>query len=721
MASTIIDWTFSELQVANSDGSHAAVTQGAVEVAGPGATALGPRPTALRFRAGASCRATFSPGAADATRFAVSVAFRVTDTVTTRANIVECTGLPFALFADAGAAPDRFNIVASVANGTAGWTLAHSANRRALMVNQWYVATLAYDIDSLVLLIDGTVVAVSAFPSGGLQAGTGDQIHVGTWVDGVRWAFNGELAGLQVWQDIPAEIEAKLDAERGSAEWHLTRRENGLRPTMNLGPKISDFYYDTATATWIQPFALAVISYTEAHGTAFVMYGLILAKWRSDETLRRVLGGLASDEIAGRRPGSRKSVFARGCIYWSPATPAVPVLDRMYLDFEQIGEGKSAIGLPVADVEAVPGGRVQRFQSGKLYMRAGGSNAFEVHGAILAKYEETGGPGRWGFPLTHESDVNRGGSVIGKVSEFQNCTIYWSPRTPASLIYGAIRERYRGTPTVFGEGGPLGDLGFPTSDEGDIPGAAGSRYNTFENGSILWFGGPVFVCRPFVVALGRLDTKEEDQDWFDADGQNDLYCRICVDVNGGRVFDRKYPEGATHYPSANIRDLNLNVPYTVKPNGPGLAVRVRVEVWESDNGQLFAGGDAHLGTMTADLNMANAWGQRTNNGLFRASNFGPWVNFLDWSVKPLATESTPFDFFGVQNAGTPSITWREYASAFGDVDPDPEADFGLLDDALKALYYEAVVKGVAARRQLLWHVPGGDLRLEGAVAARPAP
>lgn len=83
-----------------------------------------------------------------------------------------------------------------------------------------------------------------------------------------------------------------------------------------------------------------------------------------------------------------------------------------------------------------------------------------------------------------------------------------------------------------------------------------------------------------------------------------------MDVNGGRVFDRKYPESSTHYPSANIRDLNINVPYTITPNNANVNVRVRVEVWESDNGQLFAGGDDHLGTMTRDLNIANAWGLR---------------------------------------------------------------------------------------------------------------
>lgn len=38
---------------------------------------------------------------------------------------------------------------------------------------------------------------------------------------------------------------------------------------------------------------------------------------------------------------------------------------------------------------------------------------------------------------------------------------------------------------------------------------------------------------------------------------------------------------------------------------------------------------------------------------------------------------------------------REYAAALSDVDPDSELHFGLTDDGLKTLYYEAVVKGLA--------------------------
>ncbi|MGN6111360.1 MAG: hypothetical protein ACTHU0_40060, partial [Kofleriaceae bacterium] len=691
MAQRVVDYVFGD-QVANADGSRPATVQGTRAVAGPGATALGDRPSATAFGPGVSCRVQLAPGLVDPQRFAIRIAFRATAPVTTRGNLAESTGLPFALTVEPGATAQRFNVVGYVQNGAAGWTAAGTANRIALEVGRWYVASLIYARDTLALAIDDEVHAVTAFPRGGLAAATGDQLYVGTWVDGGRWPFLGEIAGLEVWNDLPEALEARLDAERTTPEWYLTRKESEVRPTLNLGPRTADFYFDPQTGSYIQPFALASISYTAAHGAAFVIYGAILAKWRSDENLRRELGPLASDEIPGRAAGSRKSVFRGGCIYWSPASGAFPVTGRMYLDFDLLGEGAGPIGLPVADAEAIAGGRTQRFQGGRMYLRSGASNAFEVHGAILARYEATGGPAQWGFPISHELDVLRDRTSIGKQSEFERCTILWSPATPAAIVYGAIRDTYRV------QGGPGGDLGFPTCDESTIPGASGfARYNTFQRGSILFFDGRSIVCRPFKVFLGRLDTKEEDRDFLDFDGQNDLYCRVCVDVNGGRVFDRKIPEGANHYPSANILDLAYSVPYEVVPNRPDLRVRVRVEVWESDAGQIFGGGDAALGTFTKELSIANAWGLLENEaGVFRASQFGPWINHLDWSLKPTVGANTPLDNFGVTNRGTAIVEWNEYAAAFGDVDPELELDFGLLDDGLKALYYELVVKGVAA-------------------------
>lgn len=698
MATPVIDWLFRGTGIANADGSRPATVQGITEVPGPATTPLGDRPTAVRFGPGVRCSATLSPGEVDLARFCVRIVFRVTAPVTTRGNLVESTALPFAILVQPGTSAERFNLEMVVQHGAAGWAGAHSANRRPLAVGEWYAATLVFDIDTVALLLDDSVIAVAAFAGGGLAAGSGDRLHVGTWTDGARWPFTGEIAALQLFRDIPPALEARLDAERGNAEWHLTRKEHEVRPRLNLGPRTADFYFDPHTAQWIQPFALAVIAYREAHGAAFVMYGAILAAWRADESLRRRLGALASDETAGRHPTARKSAFVRGTIHWSPATGAVPVLDRIALDYALLGEGAHPIGLPVAPAESVPGGIVQRFQHGRMFHRSGAPHAFEVHGAILAKFDAAGGVAACGFPISHEEDVRRDGTPIGKVSEFERLTIYWSPRTPATIVRDAIRDRYRGRPGAPGvadAGGPAGTLGFPTGDDAAIAGVPGGRVTTFERGSICWLDGRAIVCTPFRIFLGRLSTREEDRDFLDVDGQNDLYVRVCVDVNGGRVFDRKYPEGRRHWDGANVRDLQIEVPYLVTPSTTNLVVRVRVEVWESDDGALFAGGDDHLGTMVQELTVANAWGMR-NDGLFEARDFGPFANSLAWSVRQQVPPGAPLEFFRTGNGSTPEITRQEYAMAFHDVDSEYEPSLDWVDDGLKELFYQLVVKGIAS-------------------------
>ena len=110
-----------------------------------------------------------------------------------------------------------------------------------------------------------------------------------------------------------------------------------------------------------------------------------------------------------------------------------------------------------------------------------------------------------------------------------------------------------------------------------------------------------------------------------------------------------------------------------------------------------------------------AWGIRNNNGLFRVSNFRALGELPRLVGQAAVTASTPLDTWGVQIERTATIDWREYAAAFSDVDPDFEMDFGIIDDGLKALYYELVVKGVAAGGNLFRHGTGKHLRVERTV------
>ncbi|MDZ7712269.1 MAG: hypothetical protein U5L06_03775 [Rhodovibrio sp.] len=122
------------------------------------------------------------------------------------------------------------------------------------------------------------------------------------------------------------------------------------------------------------------------------------------------------------------------------------------------------MGLPTAPENRRRGYSFARFQHGRIYASPD-SGAFEVHGAILLRYLKLGGPlGALGLPLSDEEDVVAGQTtggmrrVSGKVSRFEQGTIYWSSQTGAHEVTGKIREFYEDN------GGPNSDLGYPTSN-----------------------------------------------------------------------------------------------------------------------------------------------------------------------------------------------------------------------------------------------------------------
>lgn len=81
-----------------------------------------------------------------------------------------------------------------------------------------------------------------------------------------------------------------------------------------------------------------------------------------------------------------------------------------------------------------------------------------------------------GSCVNNEYDVAGG---KGKAEDFRGGTAFWSPKTGAQPLYGAILAKYNGL------GGASGWLGFPTTGETKTPDGVG-RFVHFENGSIYW-------------------------------------------------------------------------------------------------------------------------------------------------------------------------------------------------------------------------------------------
>ncbi len=206
--------------------------------------------------------------------------------------------------------------------------------------------------------------------------------------------------------------------------------------------------------------------------------GAILATYRAQGGP----GGPLSYPVTGERGTpdglGRYNLFQRGGIYWTPWTGAHAMSGQIWSWYVLQGYEAGPLGYPVTSELSTPdgGARFNGFQRGAIYQRPGVSPKI-VRGAIFQRYGALG----WeqsplGYPTTDELGTPDG---IGRFSAFQRGNIYFTPRTGARAVWGAIFSRYGSL------GFETGLLGYPVTDELATPDRIG-RYNHFEAGSIYW-------------------------------------------------------------------------------------------------------------------------------------------------------------------------------------------------------------------------------------------
>ena len=158
---------------------------------------------------------------------------------------------------------------------------------------------------------------------------------------------------------------------------------------------------------------------------------------------------------------------------------------------------QAILGQPTSseqDVPGVAGAQEMRFQGGTIYWSPT-TGAHVVYGAIGGEYaatdQETDAGGNnvqalIGLPTGDEQNVP--GVAGARETTFQNGTIYWSPATGAHVVYGAIGGEYAATAQETDAGGNNVQIliGLPTGDEQNVPGVAGARETPFQNGTIYW-------------------------------------------------------------------------------------------------------------------------------------------------------------------------------------------------------------------------------------------
>jgi len=290
--------------------------------------------------------------------------------------------------------------------------------------------------------------------------------------------------------------------------------------------------------------------------------------------------------------GPRAQRFERGAIIWAPGVRAVTLFTDILVHWLRHGGSDGFLGMPESPDIATGSGRTARFANG-LIAWSPVTSAHEVHGAILATYLDKGGAtGFLGFPISDEEDVP--GVPGAKRSTFQGGDIYWSVEHGSHVLLGGIREAYL-------QRGGSDRYGLPVTDEVSWVAGDGSgvevRHTTFSNGEVLAWVNGIGVFAHVVLDVGSVRSGEID-DEVTSDDQPELYVLTTVWVDGAQVVSNRTPSRG-YGPTAFALDAIAPV---VVPLHAGATIRIEVKAWDEDTGP-----DDHFATHDATYSFENGF------------------------------------------------------------------------------------------------------------------
>lgn len=272
---------------------------------------------------------------------------------------------------------------------------------------------------------------------------------------------------------------------------------------------------------------------------AHPLWGVLMTEFQNQRGIDGPLGYPSTDILSSSDGTARYSVFQYGRIYFRrDKNRTVTIAGDFHTKHRQLGGAGGVMGYPTHNartINAPGGGRVQTFDTGRMYQRGGVTR--QTHGSIHTAYQANGGVGgRLGYPTSDVQTITRG----GRIQYFERGRIYSHPgrSIPGQALWGVTLDRYlangghvprphhhslqfpvqgvtqvgdgRGVYAIFESGGriygtaqhgayqvhsglldlylslggPQGQLGYPTSDI-DPQQQPGNRYQHFENGRIL--------------------------------------------------------------------------------------------------------------------------------------------------------------------------------------------------------------------------------------------
>jgi uncharacterized protein with LGFP repeats len=202
---------------------------------------------------------------------------------------------------------------------------------------------------------------------------------------------------------------------------------------------------------------------------AHEVHGAIREKWASMGWEKSFLGYPVTDEIAGDNPQTTGAfqVFQGGTIYTFSALRVKEAATHLAVESVTRAAGIAATPLRAAPLRATTIRATTVSETAVTAVFTGVAtrppkpsiaNTHEVHGAILAKYQDLGGESSFlGYPTTDESGTPDG---VGRFNHFQAGSIYWTPSTGAHEVHGLIRDYWSAHGWERNAA-----LGYPISDE----------------------------------------------------------------------------------------------------------------------------------------------------------------------------------------------------------------------------------------------------------------
>ncbi|QYG92507.1 hypothetical protein HC251_08670 [Iamia sp. SCSIO 61187] len=209
------------------------------------------------------------------------------------------------------------------------------------------------------------------------------------------------------------------------------------------------------------------------------IHGSILDLWLAAGATGSAYGYPTTD-VSTAAGSVRYSRFQEGAIYRFTDGKTYGVPQPYYSVYQAYGglSTSGALGYPTSPIRRSGDDRSLyiNFQKGRIYRR--GSITAEIHGDIFTKHEAL--DGIYG-PLGHvQSSVGTLADGRGKASIFEHGgVIYYTAATGAHGVWGEVLSAY------IDHGGPTSDLGYPTSDRGDVGDGRGVRVTT-EHGGVYW-------------------------------------------------------------------------------------------------------------------------------------------------------------------------------------------------------------------------------------------